>query len=320
MGRLRRIPTWKNELIVSKAKFVDVEAPSAEWRLIHRQADRLVPVVRTAFVRAVEAVARATPWEDITARLTAGRLDVEDLVPWNSVGIDALMNPFTRIFQQGFERTGQLVARQLQLHKRYSLTKQVVRAVFEPGQPRAAQWAGSNAAARVVEINDETLAGIRAAVVRGFEEGVPPRVLARDLRQVVGLNARFARAVINRRIRLIAAGMDPVRLTREIDRYARRLLRVRTESIARTETIRASTEGQLESWRQNREAGLLSRALVKEWIVTPDDRLCPICAPLAGVQADVDGLFTTTNGRVSGPPAHQQCRCSLGLAIERRAA
>ncbi len=304
---------------VRKAKFVDVEAPSAEWRLIHQQADNMIPAVRTVFVRAVAAVTRSTPWDQVGELLMSGRLDVDGLVPWNSVGIDALMDPWTRLFQLTYERTGRLAARQLQLGKRYSLTKQVIRATFEPGHPRASRWAEANAAARVVEVNEETLLGIRAAVVRGFEKGVPPRMLARDLRQIVGLNSRFARAVVNRRARLIAAGVSPDRITREIDRYAKRLLRVRTENIARTETIRASTEGQLEAWRQNREAGVLSRSLVKEWIVTPDDRLCPICEPLKDVQADVDGLFTTTVGRVPGPPAHNQCRCALGLAVRRAA-
>lgn len=312
---------------VSKAKFVDEAPPSEEWRRIHRIADGMVPTVRTAFVRAVQAVDRATPWGEIEDRLVVGRLDVEDMIPWHSVGTDALMDPFTRIFQQTFERAGRLVARGLELEKRspviilrrFPFVKQIIGAVFEPGHPRAASWAGRNAAERVVEINNATLLAIRAAVVRGFEEGVAPRLLAGDLRRIVGLNSRLARAVINRRANLLAAGFSPERITREIDRYAAKLLRFRTMNIARTETIRASTEGQLESWRQNRETGRISRSLVKQWIVTPDDKLCPICAPLTSVQADVDGLFNTSVGRRSGPPAHPSCRCALGLANSRPA-
>lgn len=307
---------------VEKAKFVDVDAPSADWRLVHRQSDAAVPVVRTAFNRAVRAVSLATPWDEVEELLASGNLDVERLIPWDSVGADALMDPFTRIFQITFARTARLAARQLQpfvvANKQARLVnKQIVQAVFEEGHPRASRWAAANAAERVVEVTAQTRLAIRAAIVRGFEEGIPPRVLARDLRNIVGLNSRLAVAVVKRRSDLIAAGLSAERVTRLVDRYAARLLRFRTENIARTETIRASVEGQLETWEQNREKRIVSRRLVKEWIVTPDDRLCPICAPLANIQADVDGLFNTSVGRRRGPPAHPMCRCAVGLANPR---
>ncbi|KKN61698.1 hypothetical protein LCGC14_0519140 [marine sediment metagenome] len=305
---------------IAKAKFVDVDAPSADWRLVHRQSDAMVPAVRSVFERAVRAVSLATPWDDVEERLASGNLEIERLIPWDSVGVDALMNPLTNLFQMTFARTGQLAARQLQplIGKRATrLIFKQVGAVFEVGHPRASRWAGGNAAELVVEVTEQTKLGIRAAVVDGFEIGIPPRVLARDLKQIVGLNSRLARAVVKRRGDLIAAGLSAERVTRLVDRYAARLLRYRTQNIARTETIRASVEGQLEAWQQNRDARIISRQLVKEWIVTPDDRLCPICAPLANVQADVDGLFDTAVGRRRGPPAHPSCRCAIGLANPR---
>jgi hypothetical protein len=53
----------------------------------------------------------------------------------------------------------------------------------------------------------------------------------------------------------------------------------RAELIARTETMRASNEGQQEAWDQAVEEGLLTGNEQQEWIVTPDDRLCPSASP-----------------------------------------
>lgn len=307
--------------VVFKAKFVDVVPPSPEWQLIHRQADAMIPVLRATFMRAVRAVGLATPWDEIEELLASGFLDVGRLVPWNAVGSDALMDPLTRIFQMVFARSGRLSARQLQprlIDGSFRIRKQL-EAVFVEGHPRASTWAQRNAAERVVEIEAGTALAIRAYIVEGFDLGIAPRALAREMRraQIVGLTERHALAVVRRHARLIARGLSPERIARETERYAARLLRLRTENIARTETLRAATEGQLEAWTQSREAGTLSRSVEKRWIVTRDLRLCPICAPLTGIQVAVDQLFTTSIGRVPGPPAHPSCRCALGLANPR---
>ena len=304
-------------LDVEKAKFVDREAAAPEWKLVHRQSDAAVPAMRTVYERAVRAVELATPWDEVLARLEAARLDVDDLVPWGSVGSMALFDPWTRLLGPLFMRMGRITSRRLPV---FTKQRNIVAGIFDEANPRAVTWAERNAAELVVVHTDVQRIAIREAVVAGFNQGVPPRIMARDLRRLVGHTARDARAVIKRRIDLQAAGVAADRVTVQVDRYALRLLRLRSMNIARTETIKASIQGQLEGWRQNRDARLLSRELVKEWIVTPDDRLCPICRTLDEVQVDVDGMFDTSVGRVSGPPAHPQCRCALGLNPPRRAA
>lgn len=296
-------------MIVQKAKFVDREAAEPEWKLVHRQADATVPPMRAVYERAVRAVERATRWDLVEARLEAARLDVDDLVPWGSVGAMALFDPWSRLLGDLFAKMGTISSRRLPVFKARTL----VAGIFDRAHPRAVSWAERNSADLVVAHTAEQRLAVREAILAGFDQGIPPRVLARDLRRVVGHTRRDAAAVIKRRAVLQAEGLSADRVNVGVERYANRLLRLRTENIARTETIKASIEGQLEGWRQNRDAGLLSRELVKEWIVTPDDRLCPVCSPLSEVQADVEGMFDTALGRKSGPPAHPSCRCALGL-------
>ena len=59
----------------------------------------------------------------------------------------------------------------------------------------------------------------------------------------------------------------------------------RSMLIARTETIRASNRAAAMAYRQS---GVVSG---KEWLVTKDDRLCPLCAPLNGKVIDLDKNF-----------------------------
>lgn len=91
---------------------------------------------------------------------------------------------------------------------------------------------------------------------------------------------------------------------------------VRAEEIARTETMMASNVGQQEAWRQAADDDLLTGQEKQEWIVTPDDRLCPDCEDMDGEQAGLDDTFHSQEfGDVDGPPLHPRCRCTVGIVL-----
>jgi SPP1 gp7 family putative phage head morphogenesis protein len=85
----------------------------------------------------------------------------------------------------------------------------------------------------------------------------------------------------------------------------------RARTIARTETMRAVHQGQQEAWDQAVEDGYLTGKEKRVWIVTPDDKLCPICDELDGEEARLGKDYP---GGIDGPPAHPNCRCTEGLA------
>lgn len=82
----------------------------------------------------------------------------------------------------------------------------------------------------------------------------------------------------------------------------------RARTIARTETMRAANEGQKQMWYQAEKDGSLGKGGKMTWIVTPDDRLCDICEEMEGEEADIHDGFD-----IDGPPAHPNCRCTIGL-------
>lgn len=209
---------------------------------------------------------------------------------------------------------------------------------FDRVNPRAVEWARDRSSWLVTEIGAETRDALRDIVRRAFEQGIPPRQAASLIRDVVGLRSDQVEAVMNLRQRIEEAataaaesgasrtvkfgrnsikvppgGLGADRTSRVLGRYAEKLRRDRALLIARTETIASSVRGQQELWHQSVQAGLLRGNEVQRWIVTKDERLCSICAPMDRVEVPLDGEFETSEGRVPGPPAHPACRCSLVL-------
>jgi SPP1 gp7 family putative phage head morphogenesis protein len=92
-----------------------------------------------------------------------------------------------------------------------------------------------------------------------------------------------------------------------------------SDLVARTETIRASNAGAIESYKQS---GVVR---AKEWLCTEDDRLCEFCSAMNGTIIELDDNFFDegddfTLGKnslamdyedVGGPPLHPNCRCTL---------
>lgn len=76
--------------------------------------------------------------------------------------------------------------------------------------------------------------------------------------------------------------------------------RNRAEMIAITEVTRAFAEGNLASWKAS---GVVNG---KRWMTAEDELVCPICAPLANSEAELNGNF---EGNLDSPPAHIRCRC-----------
>ena len=182
------------------------------------------------------------------------------------------------------------------------------------GENLAAQRAAERAAAAMVTgISEETRAALRALVVRAIHEGIPPYDAARIIVSMIGLTEQQSQAAMNYRESLINEGLSLDRINVLVDRYSAKLLRQRSVTIARTEIMGALNRGALEAYGQAQQKGLLSGDAVKEWITTPDERLCPVCAPLDGKQVPLKAMFETANGPLPGPVAHPRCRCALAV-------
>jgi hypothetical protein len=278
---------------------------------LHRALDRLTPALRRDIERAFARLRRKLGEDRLLSLLERNdEFALRAALSNFSTELAATEPTITAAFRVG---TAAAVR---------ELPTLTARMAFNVTNPEATKAAERSAAQLVTQVTDETRQAIRSVVQKAFSEQLTPRDTAKLIRPLIGLTERQALAVINLRYDLIKQGVPGERIYAAVEKYAAKLLKQRAELIARTEIIRASTEGQRELWRQAKAQGLISREMQIVWITTPDDRLCPTCAAMDGQTVGIEsGSFaveTRTSRRsrryaVSGPPAHPRCRCTVGL-------
>lgn len=197
---------------------------------------------------------------------------------------------------------------------------------FDRTNPEAVLWAETRAGELVTGVTEASQKAIRSIITRAFEEGIPPKQAAKLLQEVVSLTeiqanalASVRQAILNnpgkivkvgsKTIKVPPTGMTSDKLDKVLSDYADKLRRNRALSIARTETIAASNEGQLQLWRQAIANGELSKNVKRVWIAAPSERTCPQCVSLDGQEIEFDGSWDG----MENPPAHPMCRCTTGL-------
>jgi hypothetical protein len=191
------------------------------------------------------------------------------------------------------------------------------RIALDGNAPRAVEWARNHVGGLITEIIEDSRTAIRGIITKQLVEGVGPRQAAIAVRGQIGLttqqtgfvaNARaqltsldaayFTRTLRDRRFdgivrRAIADGkaLSVADVDRITARYSDRLLKHRSEVIARTESVTALRAGRREGIEQAVEQGAISREAIKRvWSTSADDRVREDHAAMDG--AEVDGMET----------------------------
>lgn len=149
---------------------------------------------------------------------------------------------------------------------------------FDRTNPNVIDWINEHTAETLDDLGKATRDRIREIIERAFNQQEDLKSYAADLLDAIGDQAR-------------------------------------ADVIARTESMLAANEGQAEAWDQAVDAGILTGNEKKTWIVTPDDRLCPICEAIDGQTVEMSDNFESpeTGEQFDVPPAHPNCRCTVGL-------
>ncbi len=147
--------------------------------------------------------------------------------------------------------------------------------------------------------------GVRDLKKAGFIVDIPPD--PNDLEFLDGYNFDLIKGLgedLKKELRRVIRdgimhGKGIPQIAKEL-REALKRKEARINTIARTETMRASNYGRIRTWEK-------SGVKYKEWLTAFDDRTCPICADLDGERRRLEDLFSVG---VYMPPAHPNCRCT----------
>lgn len=240
-----------------------------------------------------------------------------------SVLHSSLQEPLAKVLEEVVIAAGRAADRTFK-PKRKARSLRTAR--FNDRSPYVRAWARRHSVKMVTDITRDTRIALRDIVSRAIANNTPPAQTARLIKSTIGLDSRRADAVDALRQRIIDnpggkvwAGNRPIRVPEKVttayvraqaDKYAAHLLNDRAISIARTETIQAANEGQLQQWDQAVQDGLLDpNRDGKQWLPSPD--ACEECLALEG---EVVALGESFEGGIASPPLHPNCRCSLGIA------
>lgn len=315
------------------------------------------PQLRRAFLGSISGIADAAQISAIEARLRVG--DVEGALI--AVGIDPVQ--FRRLdiaIAQAFEAGGGFTATSLPAAR----TSQGARLsiLFDVRSPRAEQWLRDRSGTLIREIVDDQRNMVRQHLAAGLEAGNNPRTVALDLVGRVAPNGKRQGGAIGltnsqeawtRNFRTELQTLNPAALDRKLrdarfDRtvrrainsdtplsaseidgmvasYRNRALKLRADSIARTETIRALNEGQVEAAQQAIAKGQVkAEVMTKVWIATGDGRTRDTHTAMHDQSVGINERFVSPSG-VSldypgdpSAPAFEtvNCRCTMLVRVD----
>lgn len=222
---------------------------------------------------------------------------------------------------------------------------------FNPAYPRAAALAQANRLTLINEFTAQQRRAVRQAVARAFEEGTGTAGTARAFRESIGLTAQQEAWVASFRARLEsldakALGMElrdrrfdrtienaiargrPLterQIETMVDRFRTRALTMRSETIARTEAVRATSGARQEALLQMVEQTRIDpRRIIRIWHATRDKRTRDHHASMQGQQVGLYEKFEDGLGNLliwpgdPGAPANTtiNCRCTTTYRIK----
>lgn len=201
---------------------------------------------------------------------------------------------------------------------------------FNSSEENVRRWMADRSAELVTNCCREQREAIRYLVAESVNHQMAPAELARYIRPTIGLTERQAAANLkyydNMKAQLSEdhPRMKPEAIERRAReasaRYAERQQRYRAETIARTELATAYHQGNDEAVRQAMAQDKMPQ-MKKVWSTSGDDKVCPACSALEGMEIGMDGDFSFTSGRrtmeVELPPAHPRCACAVMYVEEK---
>ena len=196
---------------------------------------------------------------------------------------------------------------------------------FNTHDPGVQNWLSTRGGELITVIGGEQRRAINAMIGRAYTGEWSVDELSRVIRPAIGLNRPQAIANLNY-YETVRSGLlenNPTmrqstaakRAREAAVKYAERQHRYRAFMIARTEMAFAYNRGMDEGIKQAIAKGYMGPC-VRVWATAADERMCPVCGELEGVEIGMEGEydFSRVNSRLpSGPtpPAHPNCRCAV---------
>lgn len=264
----------------------------------------------------------------------SGLLPILDTLP------DELSAQLRPVIENAITESGRVV---VQVLPKAAVTAPVV---FSLVNPRVGAYINNYVGQMIREVSDETVKAVQIAVNQGVITGRNPRQIARDFRSSIGLTSRQEQTVQRLRAALekgeagyvnslttvtdsaknaVSAGkLSESQIDKIVEQTRLRYVKQRTETIARTESLRATSVGQDLAIREGQITGAISNELLKRWLYRHDTRTrdAHISAGETNGWIPMNRAFTTPLGPLMFPRDPNgsasntiNCRCRVQYSL-----
>lgn len=264
----------------------------------------------------------------------SGLLPILDTLP------DELSAQLRPVIENAIAESGRVV---VQVLPKAAVTASVV---FSLVNPRVGAYINNYVGQMIREVSDETVKAVQIAVNQGVITGRNPRQIARDFRSSIGLTSRQEQTVQRLRAALekgeagyvnslttvtdsaknaVSAGkLSESQIDKIVEQTRLRYVKQRTETIARTESLRATSVGQDLAIREGQITGAISNELLKRWLYRHDTRTrdAHISAGETNGWIPMNRAFTTPLGPLMFPRDPNgsasntiNCRCRVQYSL-----
>jgi len=110
----------------------------------------------------------------------------------------------------------------------------------------------------------------------------------------------------------IKPGYDTRNKTKPSEILLQKLIDSRAEKIGSNESFAAAQMSTIVSFQSSQYRGELQNG-IRRWETAQDERVCPTCGPLDGVEADMFEPFSVNGKQIWAPGIHPNCRCSVSI-------
>lgn len=329
------------------ARFSKAEDPQAAR--VRKLVEKLAGPIRRAFEAFVK---RAT--SDEALREVADEIERGNIARALAM-VDAHFVPVADLVAQAYVEAG--IEEMKALEEQAGPIFPAVGVSFDPSNPRAAAAMQETRFNLIRDMSTTQRRTIEQALTRAQMEGTGTQGTARAFKEAIGLTSRQEEAVANYR-RLLQSGdtsavnraladgynwnadrkanlrrqiaesrLSPGRIDNMVERYRRRFIAYRAETIARTQATTAASMAQEEATAQLVDLGFSPDLIMRVWHTTMDGRERFTHAMLNGEEKPMGKPFKSESGaEIMYPgdpdaPAEERinCRCVLTNRILRNA-
>ena len=283
----------------------------ADERLAQAAADAREIDVRRTFRRAVGDTVAAVDRKELSAAvLTANETLVERAVPWDIFSEKLSEISFTL---QASAATGISLAAEALIRRRRKLSL----LDLTPVAQRAYRIIDRQSFDAVQGIAVESRAAVRTILKNGVVTGAHIDEIGENLTAAIGLNLRQAETLAKYQAALIAEGVPDVKRILMVGKRARKMLKVRGDTISRTEVMTAINAGKNEVYEELLASGVVTATeAYRVWLTAKDERVCSICGPANGQRQPIGVPFNVGGMLLMYPGAHARCRCTIILRLK----